>query len=144
MNRTSASAVFRTLRLAVAGAAVVAVAPLVAGGQSLSASGLPEVSDTLTGAISGVGALVGDDPAPVVASDAPGVAQRVARLMVEHDCWAGEAPDDVERPGHAVVTVRQGDRLVTRYGGARLTDRALEHVFGAGDDRIFMVHGFCR
>lgn len=129
MKRTSIAAVLRTVRLAAAGAAVVLVAPVLAGGTSV----LPDV-----------GALLQDDAAPVVASDTPGVARRAAALVVEHDCWTGEAPADVVTPGHVVVTLRRDDRLVTRYGGARLTGRALEHVFGEPDPQVLVVHGFCR
>ena len=75
MKRTSIAAVLRTVRLVAAGAAVVLVAPVLAGGTSV----LPDV-----------GALLQDDADPVVASDAPGVARRAAALVVEHDCWTGE------------------------------------------------------
>lgn len=73
-----------------------------------------------------------DAPAPVTASPA----QRVGRLVEQHDCWTGTAPAGVV-PGHVVVTV---DGRV-RYS-ARLVDDALEAVFGTPHVDL-VVHAFC-
>ncbi|WP_460836440.1 hypothetical protein [Nocardioides marmoraquaticus] len=141
MNRTPASLLPLVTRAGLGAAVVLAVVPAALGSQGVEVpSGVP---DPLGGAAAAIGRGLGDEPA-VVASGVPGIAQRATTLMIEHDCWAGEAPDDVDLPGHVVVTVERGDRMVTRYGGARLTGRALDHVFGDPDPRIFVIHGFCR
>lgn len=141
MNRTRVPPLALVTRAGLGAAVALAVVPAALGSQGVEVpSGVP---DPLGGTAAAIGRVLGDEPA-VVASGVPGVAQRATTLMVEHDCWAGEAPDDVELPGHVVVTPERGDRMVTRYGGARPIARALGHVFGEPDPRIFVVHGFCR
>lgn len=57
-----------------------------------------------------------------------------AALVAAHDCGS-----HVQDPTHVVVTTADG---VTRYGGQRLTDKAIEQaVFGL--DHGLTVHGFC-
>lgn len=141
MNRTRVSPLALVTRAGLGAAVALAVVPAALGSQGVEVpSGVP---DPLGGTAAAIGRVLGDEPA-VVASGVPGVAQRATTLMVEHDLRAGEAPYDVELPGHVVVTPERGDRMVTRYGGARLIARALGHVFGEPDPRIFVVHGFCR
>jgi hypothetical protein len=71
----------------------------------------------------------------------PVVADSPATLIDRHHCWTSSAgqPDDVQVPGHVVVT-RRGE---TRYAGSRLTELALEQV-AFGIDHGLMVHAFCR
>jgi len=68
----------------------------------------------------------------------PGTA---ARLIAEHECWTGRAPDDVVVPGHAVVTLPNGK---VRYVRAKGLGRALEQVFSPAADTGLRVHAFCR
>lgn len=77
-----------------------------------------------------------DDAAPAVESPPEAVV-----LARRHDCWAGEAPNDMRGrlPGHVVVTIDGR----TRYAGPRVAARALEQVFG-GVDHGMIVHAFCR
>lgn len=44
-------------------------------------------------------------------------------------CWQGEAPPDVEIPGHVLWRYPDGETVYS----ARLVDRALATVFGDGD-----------
>jgi hypothetical protein len=64
-----------------------------------------------------------------------------ADLVAAHDCWSGEAPDDMagRMPGHVVVTVA-GE---PRYAGPRMVAKALDQVFGDVDHGL-TVHAFCR
>lgn len=63
-----------------------------------------------------------------------------AALIAEHDCWTGSAPEGVI-PGHVVAT-RDGATAPV-YGGAKMTARALDQVFGDTDHGL-TVHAFCR
>jgi hypothetical protein len=67
----------------------------------------------------------------------------VTDLVVEHGCWTGEAPVDMQGqlPGHVVVTKRGAEAPV--YGGSRLTGMALEQIFD-GEPYGLTVHAFCR
>lgn len=71
----------------------------------------------------------------------PAVPGSVRYLIEQHGCWTGEAPPDVEIPGHAVVTW-PGD-IAPTYGGDRAVAAALEHVF-EGRHPGLEVHAFCR
>ncbi len=62
-----------------------------------------------------------------------------ADLIAANDCWTGEAPADVEVPGHVVVSA-EGE---ARYAGERMVGKALEQLFD-GADHGLQVHGFCR
>lgn len=74
-----------------------------------------------------------------VMADRPAVEGSPAALVEAHDCWTGEAPADVEVPGHVVVTVGND----TIYGGPRLVGKALSQIFD-GANHGLVVHGFCR
>ena len=63
------------------------------------------------------------DPAPVVEPD------RATVLVERHDCWRGEAPDDVDMPGHVVWQHPDGRTVYS----ARLVGSALDTLFGDGD-----------
>lgn len=67
--------------------------------------------------------------------DRPHATGSAAALMADNGC-----SDTVDNPTHVVVTTADG---VTRYGGQRLTDRAIEQVM-FGMDHGLTVHGFCR
>lgn len=62
-----------------------------------------------------------------------------AELIEQNDCWTGEAPADVEVPGHVVISTVKGARIA----GPRFVNMALEQIF-EGTDHNLVVHGFCR
>lgn len=61
------------------------------------------------------------------------------RLVQDHDCWTAEAPEDVKRPGHAVISDSTGHAT---YSAANVRF-ALEHVF-EGKHPAITVYAFCR
>ena len=67
---------------------------------------------------------------------------RAQVLMEKWDCWAGEAPADMQgkMPGHVVVT--EGGR--TFVGGSVKVGTALSHIFEGTPTEIEVIHGFCR
>ena len=106
---------------------------------------------TLLGTTAAAGLLIGAvvanlDPA---ASTGPGVlpvptaTDSPAYLIDLHNCWTGEAPDDMQgRVPGAVVATLPGHAKPT-YGGPRLVAKALSQVFD-GQDYGLTVHAFCR
>lgn len=64
---------------------------------------------------------------------------RAERLVERHGCWTGEAPPDVDMPGHVVWQHPDG-RVVY---SARLVGPALDTLFGSGDLAGQAV-AFCR
>lgn len=61
------------------------------------------------------------------------------KLVATGDCWTVTAPEDVKRPGHAVISDAQGHAT---YSAANVGP-ALAHVF-EGKHPAITVHGFCR
>ena len=61
----------------------------------------------------------------------PPVANTASTVLAEHaeTCWQGEAPDDVEIPGHVVWRYPDGETVYS----ARLVGPALETTFGSGN-----------
>jgi hypothetical protein len=82
--------------------------------------------------------LANSDATPVQREPVSASAPELARA---HDCWSGDAPDDMagRMPGHVVVTVA-GE---PRYAGPRMVAKALDQVFGDVDHGL-AVHAFCR
>lgn len=72
---------------------------------------------------------------------APAEPSRAEVLIKKHDCWTGEAPADVEIPGHVVLTLKNGK---TVYEGSLGVEAALQHIFDAPLPGIKEVHAFCR
>lgn len=84
-------------------------------------------------------------PPPVgeeVSEPGRSTAAEVEALVAAHDCWVGEAPEDMAGtvPRHVVLTRPQDDGPV--LGGERLVARALAHVFEGRHPRL-RVHAFC-
>jgi hypothetical protein len=61
----------------------------------------------------------------------PAVENSAAAMLATHGetCWQGEAPDDVEMPGHVLWTYPDGETVYS----ARLVGPALETTFGDGN-----------
>ena len=72
-------------------------------------------------------------PAPVVEPT------RAEVLAERHDCWQGEAPEDVDMPGHVVWQHPDGRTVYS----ARLVGPALDTLFGDGNLAGSPV-AFCR
>jgi hypothetical protein len=66
------------------------------------------------------------------------LSSEVDGLLASGACWAGQAPADVEIPGHVLMRVGAGD---TTY--STQVDRALADVFES-DDPAVTVTAFCR
>lgn len=64
------------------------------------------------------------------------------RIAAKHDCWMGEAPANVEVPGHVVV--RYEGEVAAKYRGAKAVGEALEQTFDNKDHGIAEVYAFCR
>lgn len=77
--------------------------------------------------------------APTTAAEIPERPDPVATLVEAHDCWTGDAPADVEIPGHVIVT----EGGFTYRAGADGVGRALAQIFD-GVDHGLDVHAFCR
>lgn len=67
---------------------------------------------------------------------------RIDRLFESGECWTGEAPADVEFPGHVVL--RKTDADQPAYLGPKWVGRALEQIFEGKDHGIYQINGFCR
>jgi len=65
-----------------------------------------------------------------------------SRVVAAHDCWTGEAPADVEFPGHVVIRM-EGETTV-KYRGEKYVGLALEHIFDGADNGVAQVVAFCR
>lgn len=62
-----------------------------------------------------------------------------AMLVRRHHCWGPDQPAPVDIPGHLVVTPPGARHPVW---SSRLTDAALDQVFGGIESRL-TVHAFC-
>lgn len=62
-------------------------------------------------------------------------------LIEKHDCWTTDAPAEVTRPGHVVLT-RPG-RTFPEYLGYEYAMLAADQEFN-GRDHGLTIHGFCR
>jgi hypothetical protein len=64
------------------------------------------------------------------------------RLVDQHDCWTGEAPADVNVPGHVVL--RYEDDATATYRGRQGVEDALTQLFDGTDRGVAEVIAFCR
>lgn len=66
------------------------------------------------------------------------------QIAAKHNCWMGEAPADVEVPGHVVVRY-EGD-VAARYLGPKAVADALNYLFDDTKDNhgVAEVYAFCR
>lgn len=73
------------------------------------------------------------------ADPAPAPEPLANRLVKQHACWTGMAPEGIALPGHVVVTTRDGRTLYS----AVLVAPALEQLFVQNVDNGLDIHGFC-
>lgn len=88
------------------------------------------------------GAFLTFASAPDLSWDEPGDIPTITsteRLMDKADCWTGEAPADVEVPGHVLINTPTGPRVA----GPAKVGQALEQIFDGADHNLDIV-AFCR